>query len=76
MNISVFLDNKYVIDAVSGVGGALLMLLTQQILNKRGLFTYFVNHIRVGVSADDAVFGSVRVTWIGKAVANLYSSTV
>jgi hypothetical protein len=76
MDISAVLGNKYVIGAVSGVGGALLMLLTQQILNKRGLFTYFVNHFRVGVSADDAVFGSVRVTWNGNAVANLYSSTV
>lgn len=76
MDITVLLDNKYVIAAISGVGGALLMLLTQQILNKRGLFTYFVHHFRVGVSADDAVFGSVRVTWNGNAVANLYSSTV
>jgi hypothetical protein len=42
----------------------------------RGLFTYFVWHNKVGVSVDDAVFGTVRVTWNDNLVANLYSSTV
>ena len=74
MDLTVF-DNKYLIGLASGVGGVLLTLLTQQILNKRGLFTYLVRHSRVGVSADDAVFGSVRVTWNGNPIANLYSST-
>jgi hypothetical protein len=45
-------------------------------LNKRGLFTYSVRHDRVSVSADDAVFGSVRVTWNGNPVGNLFLSTV
>ena len=70
------LETKYLVAAVSGVGGACITLLTQQILNKRGLFSYFVGHFRVGVSADDAVFGSVRVTWYDNPVAHLYSSTV
>jgi len=70
------LDNKYLIAIASSVSGIALTLITQQILNKRGLFTYFVHHGRVGVSADDAIFGSVRVTWNGNPVANLYSSTI
>jgi hypothetical protein len=53
-----------------------LTVITQSILGRRGLFTYFVWHNRVGVSADDAVFGTVRVTWNGNVVPNLYSSTV
>lgn len=76
MDITTLLDNKYVIGVASGVGSVFLTLLTQQVHNKRGLFTYFVNHFRVGVSSDDTVFGSVRVTWNGNTVANLYSSTV
>lgn len=71
-----FLQNRLVVALIAGVLGAVLAILTQRFLNKRGLFTYFVWHNRVGVSADDAVFGSVRVTWNNNPVANLYSSTV
>ncbi|MGA2138598.1 MAG: hypothetical protein ABSH14_07025 [Verrucomicrobiia bacterium] len=74
MDLSIF-DNKYLVALASGVGGVALTLITQQVLNKRGLFTYFVRHSLVGASGDDAVFGSVRVTWNGNAVTNLYSST-
>jgi hypothetical protein len=70
------LENKYVLGIASAIGGAVLMLLAQQFTNRRALFTYFVHHSRVGVSADDAVFGSVRVMWNNNLVANLYSSTV
>lgn len=76
MDIYILFDNKYLIGAASSVGGVLLTLITQQLLNKRALFTYFVNHFRVGVSTDDAIFGTVRVTWNGNEMANLYSSTV
>ncbi len=71
-----FINSKYFFGIVSGLGGVILTLLTQYILNKRGLFTYSVRHERVSVSADDAVFGSVRVTWNGNPVGNLYLSTV
>ena len=71
-----FLENRLIVALLSGVVGTILTLLTQRILNKRGLFTYFVRHNRVGVSADDTVFGNVRVTWNNNPVANLYSSTV
>lgn len=70
------IENKYLISVASAVGGVILTLLTELILSKRGRFTYFVQHFRVGVSADDAVFGSIRVTWNENPVANLYSSTV
>lgn len=71
-----FLENQLVVVLLSVVVGAILTLITQRILNKRGVFTYFVWHNRVGVSADDAVFGTVRVTWNDNPVANLYSSIV
>jgi len=71
-----FLDNRLLVSLISGRVGAIVALLTQRILGKRGLLTYFVWHNQIGVSADDAVFGMVRVTWNGNPVANLYSSTI
>ncbi len=71
-----FLDSRLLVAVASAVIGFLVTLAIQALLNKRGQFTYFVRHDRVGVTADDAVFGSVRVTWNENPVANLYSSTI
>ena len=71
-----FLQNRLIVALFSVIVGAILTLLIQRILNKRGLFTYSVSHYRVGVSADDAVFGTVRATWNNHPVDNLYSSSV
>ena len=71
-----FLDNRLLLAVASGVLGVILTLLTQRILQKRGVFAYFVRHNRVGLSTDDPVFGSVRVTWNDNPVDNLYISTV
>ena len=70
------LENKYLIALVGAICGGLITLLTQRILNKRGLFTYFVRHFLVGLSAGDKVFGAVRVTWNDNPVDNLYLSTI
>ncbi len=71
-----FLQNRLIVALLAVVVGAILTLLIQRILNKRGLLTYFVFHYRVGVSTDDAVFGTVRATWNNQPVANLWSSSV
>ena len=71
-----FLQNRLIVALLSIVVGAILTLLIRRILNKRGLFTYFVSHYRVGVSADDAVFGTVRATWNNQPVSNLNSSSI
>jgi hypothetical protein len=76
MEIFSILDNKYAIATLSAIGGIALTYFTQLILNKRGKLTYSVSHLQLGVSADDKVFGSIRVTWNGNDVANLFSSTV
>lgn len=75
MNLAVF-DSKLLLALVTGVVSVFVTLLTQHVLNRRARFRYFVMHDRVGLSADDIIFGSVRVTWNGNAVANLYSSTI
>ena len=50
--------------------------MAQYILNKRGIFSYNVFHNRVGISTEDAIYGSVKVTWNENPVAHLYLSTV
>ena len=52
------------------------MFLMQMIVNRRGLFTYLVWHNKVGTSTDDAVFGTVRVTWNHNLIHNLYLSVI
>ena len=70
------LENKYLFFAVSAIGGMVVTLATQKILNRSGLLSYFVNHIRVGVSAVDEIFGTVKVTWNDTVIKHLYLSTV
>ena len=60
----------------SGLGGAIITLLAQAWLRRRGVFTYRVTHGRVGVSADDPIYGSVRVTWNDNPANNLFFSVI
>lgn len=76
MDISELFADKYVLGAIGGIGGVILTLITQQILQRRGLFTYYVNHYRLGVSEDNPIFGSIKVTWNESAVQSLYLSTI
>ena len=71
-----FLQNRLIVAVFAGVVGVILTLLIQRILNKRGLFTYFVWHSSVGVSTDDAVFGTVRAFWNDHQVDNLWFSSI
>ena len=70
------LEDRLVVSLISVVFGVALTLIAQHLVNKRGLFTYFVQHNRIGASGDDAVFGTVRVTWNNTPAAHLYSSIV
>ena len=76
MDLEPALNNRFILALLAVISGVVITLVTQRILGKRGLLTYFVWHSRVGVSADDAIFGIVRVTWNGNMVANLYSSAL
>ena len=70
------LESRLLVGLVASILGAILALLVQRLLNKRGLFTYFVWHDPVGLSTEDSVFGTVRVTWNNNPVRNLYLSRV
>ena len=61
---------------VSLLVGSLFTITVQLIRNKRGLFSYFVQHERVGITANDNSLGSVAVTWNDRPVPRLYVSTV
>ena len=73
---SAMFENRLIIALIACVGGTTLTLLTQRLLHKRGLFTYFVSHFPAGLTTDDPVFGTVRVTWNNSPVQNLYLSRV
>ena len=76
MDISIIINSKIFIGIVSAVGGIAVTVMAQYILNKRGIFSYNVFHNRVGISTEDAIYGSVKVTWNENPVAHLYLSTV
>lgn len=76
MNLLDLLSNQYVSIIAGGLGGVLTAWLTQRVVNRRGVFTYFVSHNRVGMSTEDAIFGTVAVSWNGKPITNLYLSTI
>lgn len=76
MDILQLLQSEYISILAGVLGGIATAFLTQRVLNKRGIFTYSVTHTRVGVTAEDAIFGNVAVSWNGNPVQNLYLSTI
>jgi len=73
MSLHDILENKLALGLISAVGGIFFATIVQKILCKTARFRYSTNVQRVAVSADDAVFGNVRVTWGNNtAVRNLY----
>jgi len=75
-NLFQLLQSEYISIIAGGIGGIVTAWLTQRILNKRGIFSYSVAHNRVGITTEDAIFGSVAVSWNGRTIQNLYLSTV
>jgi len=76
MDIAALFENKLFVAAFSAAAGVLITVIAQFLLNKRGVFSYQVLHNRVGLTADDAIYGSVKVTWNENPVSHLYLSTV
>lgn len=70
------MENQLVIAVGSWAGGILAAVIVQQILNRRGVLSYFVQHQSLGISAEDSTFGNVKITWNDSPVSNLYLSTI
>lgn len=65
-------ENKIALSLISATIGIALTTIVQKFLSKTARFRYSTSVQRVAVSADDAVFGSMRVTWGNSQVRNLY----
>lgn len=76
MDTSNLIDSKIFVAIASALGGIIVTVITQYLLNKRALFTYRVFHNLVGLSAENAIYGCVKVTWNDNPVSHLYVSTV
>jgi hypothetical protein len=72
MDLSGIADNKLALSLFSAAIGILLTAIVQKILSKTVRFRYSTNVQRIAISADDDVFGAVRVTWSGNDVRNLH----
>ena len=58
------------------MAGAITTVVIQKWVNRRTLFTYSVLNSQVGSSAEDKIYGSVKITWNDHPVSCLYLSTV
>lgn len=76
MEILLLLKNQYISIIFGGLGGIVTAWLTQRVLNKRGVFSYYVHHNKIGTSTQDAVFGNVSVTWNNEPIQHLFLSTL
>jgi hypothetical protein len=76
MNVIDFVKTEYVSVIAGALGGVATAWLTHRVLNKRGTFSYFVNHSRVGLTVEDPIFGKVTALWNGNEIPNLYISSI
>ena len=75
-DIGQLFDSKLFVSALSLAAGGLIGNLLTILRNRLRTLEYTVVHDRVGFSADDNVFGAIRVTWQNAELTNLYSSVV
>lgn len=76
MEILELIKTEYLSIIFGGLGGIGTAFLTQKMLNKRGVFSYYVHHNRVGISTNDSIFGNVLVTWNENPIDHLYLSNI
>ncbi|MCC7598355.1 hypothetical protein IGS61_12715 [Janthinobacterium sp. FW305-129] len=74
MDISSILDNKLIIALGSGMVGALAARILSLMKGRVQELQYTVKHESVAISADDAIFGSVKASWQGNELKNLYNT--
>ena len=76
VTIADLLNHKLIVVIASALFGIIGTIITQRWLNRRAIFTYSVLHSQIGLSAEDAVYGSVKITWNNKPAYRLYLSTI
>lgn len=68
--------NPYLSVALGALLTCLGTILIQKWLSRRSLVTFNVTHNRIGVSAEDNIYGKVQVTWNDHTLPNLYLSSI
>lgn len=76
IEIEKILENQLLVSILLLVIGAIVTLIFTRFSAKTGTLRYFVTSNKVGISADDEIFGSVRLTWQGHQVRNLHLCTI
>ncbi len=76
MDIFEIFKSEYLSLIFGGLGGIGTAWITQRVMNRRGLFSYFVNHSKIGISTNDSVFGNISVTWNENQVNHLFLSKI
>lgn len=76
MNLLDLLDRDVWLAVLSGLLGVVVTVAVQALRARRSTFAYSVSHSRIGVSTDDPVYGSVRITWNDNLASNLFFSVV
>ena len=71
-----FIQHQAIPLIAGAVGGLFMSVVSKAWLNKRGTFTYTVNHQRIGFSSNNSTFGNVTVSWNGTQLPNLFISTI
>lgn len=74
--LEALLNNRLVAGLIGVVVGALVASILAVYRNRIQVLEYWVHHERVAFAAEDAIFGSVRVTWQGGEVRNLFVTTM
>ena len=70
------LNDHLVVALVATVASVLGTLLIRALMTRSSRFRYSTRVDRIGISADDPVFGTVRVQWRNNDVRNLYLAVV
>jgi hypothetical protein len=76
LDLQQWLTSDRLIPVAAFVVGVLASNLVAVLRNRVRVLTYTVKHDRIGLSADDRIFGNVRVSWSGAELANLWMSTI
>lgn len=74
IDIISLLDSKLAISIVSLLVGALAARILSLMKGRVQELQYTVVHESVGISVDDAVLGSVKASWQGRELNNLYNT--
>ena len=75
MDLSSVLREPLFLIVVSTVFGGVITILVTALRAKSATFRYSYKPERIGIAADDPVFGAVRVQWRDNDVRNLYLIT-